>query len=173
MIRPPKSTPPPNVRTVSVKDWSKGYISSLEEGRMPNGGLVRMMNAELSQNGTVRPMGGLAKYGRSVGGKIVGAYEFVGVKGNSRKNKIAVVAKPSDSERASLFISEDDAISWQKIEGVDFHPTARCRFLQASNKILITNGEDLLCDFIGHPRTSGMSPHRGRPKGRSRCPTQP
>lgn len=147
MIKPPKSTPPPNVRTVSVKDWSKGYMSSLEEGRMPNGGLVRMMNAELSQNGTVRPRGGLAKYGKSVGGKIVGAYEFVDVKGNSRQNKIAVVAKPSNAERASLFISEDDAITWKKIENIDFHPTARCRFLQASNKIIITNGEDFNAIF--------------------------
>lgn len=142
MIKPPKSTPPPSIKTVSIKDWSKGYMSSLEEGRMPNGGLVRMMNAELSQNGTVRPRNGLKRYGNSVGGNILGAYEFVKVEGNSRSNHIAAVAKTAAAERANLFISENDGLNWTKVEGADFHPQARCRFLQAAGKIIITNGED-------------------------------
>lgn len=142
MITPKQGTKSPVPKILSIKAWNKGYMSYLDEGRMPDSGLYKMTNAILSQNGTVKPRPGLAKYGKKFADKILGMTEFVETKGNKRSNRLAVVARNKEDERAFLFISEDDGETWQKITGEDFEKDARCNFLQAAGKILITNGED-------------------------------
>lgn len=108
MITPKQGTNSPVPKILSIKAWNKGYMSYLDEGRMPDSGLYKMTNAILSQNGTVKPRPGLAKYGKKFADKILGMTEFVETKGNKRSNRLAVVARNKEDERAFLFVSEND-----------------------------------------------------------------
>lgn len=141
MIKPPKSTPQPNIDRLSIKAWNKGYISAMDAGRMPNSGLLKMTNARLKQNGTVAPRPGTRQYGDTLPGEILGFDEYVEIIDNKRVNKLLAIVK--DSNRAHAY-SAVDAKGWTRIEGIDYHPEAYPTFTQVRDRVVVTNGEDYL-----------------------------
>ena len=139
MIKPPKSTPQPNIDRLSIKAWSKGYISAMDAGRMPNSGLLKMTNARLKQNGTVAPRPGTRQYGDTLPGEVLGFDEYVEIIDNKRVNKLLAIVK--DGNRAHTYTALDGK-GWTKIDGVDYHPEAYPTFTQVRDRVVVTNGED-------------------------------
>jgi hypothetical protein len=69
---PPTTTKPPQLETMPVRQWTNGVISALDDGRMPVSGLSTASNVMLNQDGTIRPMPSLQKYGVQPTGTILG-----------------------------------------------------------------------------------------------------
>lgn len=141
MISEPKTSAPPKIQRISMKDWMKGYISAFDDGRMPNDGLKEASNVQIEQNGTVRPRPSTIQYGVQPLGTVLGIDEFVKMNGSVPENwmiSIQVVAGV-----AEVYINKDGG-SWTKCTGKTYNITAKAHFCQIDNKVLITNGEDFL-----------------------------
>nr|DAT06350.1 MAG TPA: hypothetical protein [Caudoviricetes sp.] len=142
MIPAPKQSTPPRIKRLSLKGWSKGYMSSFDDGRMPNNALVRMSNAKLEQDGTVTPRPGLVNYGDELPGSILGFAEFVTYTGSNVSTELIAMVKEGDG-KGYIYVGKDGK-GWQKITGehASFNGDVRPNFLQVNYRIVITNGVD-------------------------------
>lgn len=132
----------PPVKTLSISNWRKAYISSSDEARIPTDGLLRMLNSRLGNDGTVKQRPGLEQLGEDAPGEIIGYDEYVHTSpDNARTTKIIAIVKEADGK--GYIYTAQDAIGWKKATGaVSFDVGKKPHFLQANSKIVVTNGLD-------------------------------
>lgn len=147
MINTPKQMPAPKVNRLSLRSWNKGYMSSHDDGRMPNNALVRMTNSMLSQNGTIVQRPGLRLYGEEAPGEIVGFAEYTLLtQSNRRQTRIIAMIKGEDG--LGRIYTSLNAKNWQAANGdVTFDVSQKPSFLQANYKVIVTNGVDFTSFF--------------------------
>lgn len=142
MINPPRITPSPEIKRISLDNWLDGYNSQLEEGRITNAGLIRSLNAQLDQNGTATPRQSLIEFGvQPIGTPLGELYEFVKVTATGSENWMALMMVVGGT--ANVYVKKDYG-NWQKCLGKDYDTTHAAHFFQADDKIGILNGKDTL-----------------------------
>lgn len=142
MIPVPKVAPIPKINRISSKDFLKGVVTSLDDGRTPIDGLRATANTILDQDGTIRPRPSLIRYGTQPVGTIMGEmYEFVRVNGSVNETWLISLQKVDGV--ASIYTAKDGG-SWNIITGKTYDSNALAHFCQIDNKVLITNGVDYL-----------------------------
>lgn len=142
MYVPQKASPSPSIKRVSIKNWLKGKMSTNDDGRVPNEGLVASQNVILEQDGVIRPWMSMVSYGVQPLGTVLGELgEFIEVDGGDKIKWLITVQNVAGT--ANVYIRKDDD-AWIQCTGKDFDTTARCHFAQIDDKVLITNGVDNL-----------------------------
>lgn len=139
----PKKTQPKQERK-SVKSWLKGYVSQLDDGRMPEDGLATAANVVLSQNGTVRPAYSSATYGTQPPGSIQGqVYPFTRLVGGNIVNYVCALINVAGVVK--LYYQTDGG-AWTAAGGTNsFTVTASGRFAQVKSVVLVASGTDYMC----------------------------
>lgn len=140
MIPTPKPTAPPNIQTLSVKNWLKGVVSAYDDGRTPLDGLRSGGNIMLAQDGTVQPRPSLALYGPQPTGTVLGEiFPFRAYSGLTYTNWM--ISLQNVSGTTNVYICKGGDTSWTKCTaGVTFDNSASAHFCQVQNKVLIMNG---------------------------------
>lgn len=72
MFTVPKATKPPKISRRSVRSWSAGTVTSLDDGRTPDDGLRSSGNLILEQDSVARPRPSLTPYGPQPTGVVQG-----------------------------------------------------------------------------------------------------
>lgn len=144
MFSTPKPTSPPKIKTISLKQWQKGVVSALDDGRTPTDGLRSGGNIMLDQDGTVRPRPSLSSYGPQPTGTVLGEIaEFRVRSGLSFTNYM--ISMQNVAGTTNIYVAQGDDTSWTVCSaGVTFDNSAKAHFLQIQNKVLIMNGTDNL-----------------------------
>lgn len=133
----------PKQERVSVKSWLKGYISQLDDGRMPEDGLATATDVVLSQNGTVKPAYSSVTYGTQPPGTIQGqVYPFTRLETGSIVNYVCALINVGGT--VDLYYQKDGGV-WTKAAGKSFTATASGRFAQVKAVVLVATGTDNLC----------------------------
>jgi hypothetical protein len=135
----------PKVKQISYKNWLDGYISELDQGRTPGTGLSGAGNVMLYQNGTVGPRPSLAKYGPQFLGTLLGIEEMVQYTTSGVVKWLITVQNVSGT--AKVYIARGEDATWTVCNGKTYDLTARCRFLQVDDKMLVMNSKDNLSYF--------------------------
>lgn len=141
-IRTAKPIKPLNIKRISVKNWLKGTVTALDDGRTPTDGLRASGNVILDQDGTVRPRPSLVRYGTQPTGTILGeVFEFV--KANGAANETWMISVQNVAGTAQVYVSKDGG-SWQVCTGKTYNTTADVHFCQTDDKVLVMNSIDTL-----------------------------
>lgn len=139
----PKTTQPPKIQRVSNKDWLKGVITSLDDGRTPTDALRDSGNVILQQNGTVRPRPSLVSYGPTPNGTILGeVFEFTVESAGVRTYRMCALMNVSGTVK--LYQARGEDSTWTVCNGKTYSTSAFGRFLQIGNKVLIMTPTDYL-----------------------------
>jgi hypothetical protein len=139
--RTKKSQPKQNRK--SYKSWLKGYMSQLDDGRMPEDGLATATDVVLSQNGTVKPAPSSVAYGTQPPGTVMGGV-FPFTRNNSGTIENYVCALIDVASVISLYYQKDGGV-WTLATGKTFAAGSRGRFAQIKNAVLVASKEDNLC----------------------------
>lgn len=143
MLTVPKATKPPEIKTVSIRNWLNGTVTARDDARTPLEGLRSSGNVVLDQDGTVRPRPSLTQYGPQPTGTILGSiYEFREFDGLDAENWLICIQDVSGT--ASVYIARGEDSSWTQCTGKTYDTDARAEFLQVDDKVLIMNGVDNL-----------------------------
>jgi hypothetical protein len=131
---------PPEIKRKSVKAWLKGYMSQLDDGRMPEDGLATAANVVLSQNGTVRPAPSSVLYGTQPPGTVLGQiFSFTReVAGVTTKYQCALI---NVAGTVNLYYWKDGG-AYTIATGATYSTTASGRFAQVKNVVMIADGVD-------------------------------
>lgn len=131
---------PPEIKRISVKAWLKGYMSQLDDGRMPEDGLATTANVVLSQNGTVRPAPSSVLYGIQPTGTVLGqVFPFTRqVSGNTENWECCLM---NVAGTVNLYARKNGG-SWSICTGYNYSLSSNGRFDQIKNIILIATGAD-------------------------------
>jgi hypothetical protein len=137
------SIKPPVIKRVSLNDWKKGTVTSLDDGRTPNDGLRASSNLELDQDGTLRPRPSLVSYGTTFPGTLLGElFEFVKqVSGLTNENYLGGLFNVAGTTK---FYYSKDGGAWTVANGKTYDSSAFGHFCQVDAKVLVMNGEDNL-----------------------------
>lgn len=141
MIKPSggKKTPP-KIERKSVRSWLKGYLSQLDDGRMPEDGLATAVNAVLSQNGTVRPAPSSILYGTQPTGTILGqVFPFTRQNSGITENLECCLMNVAGT---TSFYWRKDGGTWTIATGFTYSNSGSGRFDQIKGVVLVTNGVD-------------------------------
>lgn len=149
MIAPPKATKPPDIKRKSVKNFLQGTVTAYDDGRTPIDGLRSSGNVLLEQDGTVRPRPSLNKYGPQPTGTILGEiFEFTKKVASSPTNLVGqekwLATLQNVGGTTKVYVARGEDTSWTVCEGKTYNNTARARFCQTQDKVLVLNGEDNL-----------------------------
>lgn len=140
-----KKSPPiktPKIERKSIKNWLKGVVSELDDGRTPIEGLRASGNVILDQDGTIRPRPSLLRYGTQPTGTILGEiYEFVKANGTTNENWLITMQNVGGTTK--IYVNKDGG-SWSVCNGKTYDNSALAHFVQIDNKVLIMNGVDNL-----------------------------
>lgn len=144
MIPTPKPTAPPNVKTISVKNWLKGTVTAFDDGRTPTDGLRSAGNVMLTQDGTVQPRPSLVKYGPQPTGTVLGEiFTFRALSGLTFTNWM--ISMQNVSGTTNIYVCKGGDASWTKVSaGTTYDNSASAHFCQIQDKVLIMNGVDTL-----------------------------
>jgi hypothetical protein len=138
-----KKTKQPEQKRISVKSWLKGYMSQLDDGRMPEDGLATAANVVLSQNGTVRPAPSSALYGTQPPGTVQGqVFPFTRLEGGEIVNYQCALINVAGV--VQLYYQKD-GLSWTAASGKTFDVAASGRFAQIKQVVLVASTTDSLC----------------------------
>lgn len=141
-VAQPRPTKKPPIERISLKDWLKGTVTALDDGRTPTDGLKASANVMLDQDGTVRPRPSLVRYGTQPTGTILGEmYEFSKVSGST--NQYYTITVQNVAGTAKVYVQKDGG-AWTVCNGKTYNTTADCHFVQIDDKVLIMNGVDNL-----------------------------
>jgi hypothetical protein len=141
----PKATKPPEIKTISVKAWQGGVVSAYDDGRTPSDGLRSSGNTMLDQDGTIRPRPSLALANLpAFTGTVLGEiFEF-----RSRSGLVFTnwnICLQNVAGTTNVFIAKWGDTTWTKCTaGVTFDNTAKARFCQIQDKVLVMNATDTL-----------------------------
>lgn len=142
MLKPPAPIKNPPIKRISVKDWLKGTVTALDDGRTPTDGLRASGNVMLDQDGTVRPRPSLIRYGTQPTGTILGeVFEFVKTTGTTNENWLVTMQNVAGTTK--IYVNKDGG-SWQLCNGKTYDNAAAAHFCQVNNKVLVMNGVDNL-----------------------------
>lgn len=133
----------PEQKRESVKSWLKGYLSQLDDGRMPEDGLATATDVVLSQNGTVKPAPSSISYGTQPPGTILGAV-FPFTRNNSGTIENYVCALINVAGVISLYYQKDGG-AWTLASGKTFAAGSEGRFAQIKGMVMVAPKEDNLC----------------------------
>lgn len=133
----------PKQERKSVKSWLKGYLSQLDDGRMPEDGLATATDVVLSQNGTVRPAQSSVLYGTAPPGTILGQV-FPFTRNNSGTIENYVCALINVTGTVNLYYQKDGG-AWTAASGKTFATTVDGRFDQIKGMVLVASKTDNLC----------------------------
>ena len=133
----------PKQERKSVKSWLKGYLSQLDDGRLPEDGLATATDVVLSQNGTVRPAPSSIAYGTQPPGTVLGqVFPFTREVAGVTTNYVGALINVSGTVN---FYYQKDGGSWTAASGKTFSTSASGRFAQIKAVVLIASGTDNLC----------------------------
>lgn len=142
MIPVPKTTPPPKIERLSLKDWLKGTVTAFDDGRTPTDGLRASGNVMLDQDGTLRPRPSLVRYGIQPTGTVLGEiFEFVRVESNVPVTYLLIMQNIAGTTKPAY---SKDGGAWTTINGKTYDNTAKAHFAQIDDKVLVMNGTDNL-----------------------------
>jgi len=143
MIRPSQTAErSPDIKYVSITGWPKGYMSRLDDDRIPNDALSTTENVISSQNGTIKPRPGLKEYGVQPTGTVRGQiYEFV--KFNGTIPETWLIWMEDRSGTGTVIVSKNGG-AHTVVTGKTYDSTAKAHFEQVYGVVLITNGVDNL-----------------------------
>lgn len=142
MLAVPKPTKPIIPTRISNKQWLKGVVTTLDDGRTPIEGLRASGNVMLDQDGVIRPRPSLVEYGTQPTGTILGEiYEFVKTVAGVNVNYLITVQNVAGT--AKVYVSTDGG-AWTVCNGKTYDTSADCHFCQVDNKVLVMNGVDYL-----------------------------
>lgn len=127
----------PRITRHSVKSWTKGTVTALDDGRTPTDGLASSSNAILDQDGTVRPRPSLMRYGTQFPGTLLGELtEFTKFSGATNQAYLLGMFNVSGTTKPYYSI---DGGAWTILNGATYNNTATTRFVQADDKVLVMN----------------------------------
>lgn len=139
----PRPTEPPQIQTISVRNWLNGTVTAQDDARSPLEGLRSSGNVVLDQDGTVRPRPSLTEYGPQPTGTVLGQiFEFRKFDGLSAENWLICMQNVSGT--TNIYIARGEDTSWTKCTGKNYDNEAEATFLQIDDKVLIMNGTDSL-----------------------------
>lgn len=134
---------PPTIQRKSVKAWLKGYMSQLDDGRMPEDGLAAASDVVLSQNGTIKPAPSSILYGTQPPGTVLGqVFPFTRLVSNAIVNYECALINVAGT--VQLYYRKDGG-SWTAASGKTFSTTANGRFAQIKSVVLVASGTDNMC----------------------------
>jgi hypothetical protein len=140
---PTKAIAPVKIERISIKNWTKGVVTALDDGRTPTDGLRASSNVMLSQDGTVRPRPSLVSYGTAFPGTLLGElYEFTKQVSGLTNNNYQLGAF-NVAGTVKLYYSKDGG-AWTVANGKTYDTTAKLHYCQVDNKVLAMNGVDNL-----------------------------
>lgn len=143
MLKPPRQTPPPDVKRLSVKSWEAGTITAYDDRRTPLKGLRDSQNMILTENAVLRPAPGLVKYGPQLLGKPMGElFEFKVVKPTGVENWLCNMQLIDGVGK--IVVAKGSSPAWTVVSGKTYSVNGSARFVQLKNKVLIMTGEDHL-----------------------------
>jgi hypothetical protein len=122
------------VINVHQNEFSKGYISTIDNSRRPRNSLSDMTNMEIVQDNIVRPRPPLVRYGTQPGRTVIGRgkYRYNGVRGQLFMLNVSGVGK---------IYSQVDGGAFTLIGGANaYDPAAWAGFVQSKNKVYVFNG---------------------------------
>jgi hypothetical protein len=133
----------PPIKRISIKDWQKGVVTALDDGRTPTDGIRSSYNVQLDQDGTIRPRPSLVAYGVAFPGTLLGElFEFTKqVSGLSNNNYMLGMFNVSGTTKP--YYAKDGG-SWTVINGKTFDNSAKAHFFQIDDKVMVMNGTDNL-----------------------------
>lgn len=132
----------PKIDRISIKNWEKGTVTALDDGRTPTDGLRASGNVLLDQDGTIRPRPSLVRYGTQPVGTILGEmFEFV--KPNGIINEVWLCTMQNVAGVTNVYVNKDGG-AWTLCTGKTYDNAALTHFVQIDNKILVMNGVDNL-----------------------------
>lgn len=146
MFKAPAPIKTPKIEMPPSKNWLKGVVTALDDGRTPTDGLRASGNQILDQDGTLRPRPSLIKYGTQPTGTILGEiFEFI--RAESSVNKVYLGCLQNVAGTTKFYYAKDGG-AWTVATGATtFDNTANAHFSQIDDKILITNGVNRLAYF--------------------------
>jgi hypothetical protein len=163
-----KKTQPKQERK-SYKSWLKGYMSQLDDGRMPEDGLATATDVVLSQNGTVKPAPSSVSYGTQPPGTVLGQV-FPFTRNNSGTIENYVCALISVASVINLYYQKDGG-AWTLATGKTFAAGSRGRFDQGKGVVLVASKEDNLCWLDTSTMTMTVQSALATPSAPSLTPT--
>lgn len=133
----------PKQQRKSIKSWLKGYMSELEDGRMPEDGLAIASDVVLSQNGTIKPAMSSIEYGTQPPGTIQGAiFPFIRNNSGTMENYVCALIKVAGV--VSLYYQKDGG-AWTIANTKTFNSAASGRFDQIQGYVVVASTTDPLC----------------------------
>jgi hypothetical protein len=123
---------------ISQNEFSKAYISTIDNSRRPRNSLSDMTNIELVQDNIGRPRPPLARYGTQTTNTIIGRgkYNYNGVRGQLFMQVVAGVGK---------IYRQVDGGAFTLIGGTNaYDATAWAGFRQSKNRVYVYNGVNKL-----------------------------
>jgi hypothetical protein len=123
----------------SITKFNTGYMSLLDETRMPPTAAVKATNLIEIQDGVWATKWGSAYYGQVLPANCDGAKEYVKSDGSTELIAVAggVVKKSTDGG------------AWSTVTGATLTSGVKCFFLQIRNYLYITNGTDAITRYDG------------------------
>jgi hypothetical protein len=141
----PQPIKPPHVDRPSTKDWLKGTVTELDDGRTPDSGLRASGNMILTQDGTTRPRPSLVRYGAQATGTILGEVaEFRKASATpGAVDEYWQATLQNHSGTTKVYVRKDGG-TWTVCDGKTYDNTALAHFFQVDNKLMVLNGVDNL-----------------------------
>jgi len=141
----PQPIKTPRIDRISIKNFMKGTVTALDDGRTPTDGLRASGNMILDQDGTLRPRPSLVRYGIQATGTILGeVYEFRKVSATpGLVDEYWLVTMQNVADVTKVYVNKDGG-AWTVCSGKTYDNAAEAHFLQVDNKVLVMNGVDNL-----------------------------
>ena len=133
----------PKQQRKSVKSWLKGYMSELDDGRMPEDGLAIASDVVLSQNGTVKPAFSSIEYGTQPTGTIQGeVFPFTRLNSGEIENYVCFLMNVSGT--VNLYYQKDGGTITKALTK-NFNVAASGRFAQIQGYVVVASTTDPIC----------------------------
>lgn len=118
--------------------FKRGYISFVQDSRMPQDALSDLTNADLDQDNLPRPRPSLVLFGTQPLGTVIGVGTFIKiVSGSPEKWDITMQVI---SGAGKIHVRKDGG-SWTEAGGVNsYDATATVNFCQSGNRVYVSNG---------------------------------
>lgn len=151
LYQPRGRRPAPRLLNLAQSSWPKGYVSTLEESRIPPDALSDLTNCELVQDSLPRPRPSLVQYGGDALGTFYGMGTFIKlVNGLPEFWEISL----QDTGGAIQVCVRKDGAAWTA-KGGDYDATGWATFCQGGqydsgtldSRVYINNGVDAMSYF--------------------------
>lgn len=126
------------VQTLSMDNWNKGRVSTLDDNRGLIDGLEESINVWLTQNGVAEPRPGLKLYGTQPAGKVLGITEITMLEDGLPVNYLLMIQQIGNIAKA--YYAKDGG-DWTEANGITYdNVNSEFNFCQTDQKCLIFDG---------------------------------